>query len=85
VGIDETWGQELVATVLARNTSFSSSLPRFVPKGNETITFKEGSTFHLERLIAGDKNLYWIEQHRLSHGFTVLLLLFDPEPHRGGT
>jgi hypothetical protein len=54
VGIDETWGQELVATVLARNTSFSSSLPRFVPKGNETITFKEGSTFHLERLIAGD-------------------------------
>jgi hypothetical protein len=54
VGVDETWGQELVATVLPCNTSFSSSLSRFVPKGDETIIFKESSTSYLERLIAGD-------------------------------
>jgi hypothetical protein len=54
MGVDETWGQELVGPVLACKTSLSSSLPRFVPKGDETITLKESSASYLERLIAGD-------------------------------
>ncbi len=54
MGVDETWGQELVGPVLACNTSFSSSLPRVVPKGDETITLEKSSTANLERLIAAD-------------------------------
>tara|TARA_B100001173_G_C15521780_1_gene351624 strand:+ start:46 stop:210 length:165 start_codon:yes stop_codon:yes gene_type:complete len=52
--VDETWGQELLGPVLGRNTSLSSFFPRFIPKGNETITFKQSSSSNLERLITGD-------------------------------
>lgn len=85
VWVDKTGGQELLAPVMARNTSLPGSRPCLVSKSDETIVFKESSTPYLERLIAGDKNLHRVEQHRLSHGFTGLPLLFDPEPHRGGT